>query len=202
MIASVLGGMITENVTGPNVAAVLTSIGLAGVFSGIDWATVEGWRIAFVLVGLPGILVAILVKLTIQEPPRGYTDPPDVRAKLSERVSFGQALATLSTKPTYWHVVIGATIASFIGYGVGQFTTSFFIRTHGLSLAFASLLFGIILGVMAAIGVFASGFLADKFAKRHPTSLSWMPALGMGVYQYRSMRLVSLQTTSTSRFLL
>jgi hypothetical protein len=48
-----------------------------------------------------------------------------------------------------------------------------------LSLTEAALLFSLILGLMAAIGVWSSGFLADRFAKRHPTALSWIPALGM-----------------------
>jgi predicted MFS family arabinose efflux permease len=177
MIAGLSGGIITEQLTGENVESFLTSIGLIGLFGGIDWSTVEGWRIAFVVVGLPGMLLALVFNRTVKEPPRGYTDPES--AKNQERVSFGEALKVLAGKPTYWHVVIGATIASFIGYGVGQFTTSFLIRTHGLSLTEAALLFSLILGLMAAIGVWSSGFLADRFAKRHPTALSWIPALGM-----------------------
>lgn len=180
MLASVLGGTISEQVTGPNFEAFLISINMDWLFAGIDWSQVEGWRIAFVLVGLPGVLVALIVQLTVKEPPRGYTDPIAVQ-KMTDKVSFSAALKILAAKPTYWHVVAGATVASFVGYGVGQFTTSFFIRTHGLSLQFASLLFGIVLGVMAAIGVFMSGFLADKFAIRHPKALSWIPALGMGL---------------------
>ncbi|MEQ3747323.1 MAG: MFS transporter [Henriciella sp.] len=177
MIAGLSGGIITEQLTGENVEIFLTSIGLIGLFGGIDWSTVEGWRIAFVVVGLPGMLVALVFNRTVKEPPRGFTDPES--AQKQERVTFGEALKVLAGKPTYWHVVIGATIASFIGYGVGQFTTSFLIRTHGLSLTEAALLFSLILGLMAAIGVWSSGFLADRFAKRHPTALSWIPALGM-----------------------
>ena len=179
MLASIFGGTISEQVTGPNFLAFMNSIGLAGLLPDIDWSGVEGWRLAFILVGVPGLVLALIVKLTVKEPPRGHTDP--VGTSDLAKVSFGDALKILLSKPTYWHVVIGATIASFVGYGVGQFTTSFFIRTHELSLQTASLLFGIILGVMAALGVFSSGFLADKMAKRHPTALSWLPALGMGI---------------------
>lgn len=177
MIAGLSGGIITEQLTGENVESFLTSIGLIGLFGGLDWSTVEGWRIAFVVVGLPGILLALIFNRTVKEPPRGFTDPES--AQKQESATFGEALKVLAGKPTYWHVVIGATIASFIGYGVGQFTTSFLIRTHGLSLTEAALLFSLILGLMAAIGVWSSGFLADRFAKRHPTALSWIPALGM-----------------------
>ena len=151
---------------------------LASLFGNLDWSQVEGWRIAFVVVGVPGLLaVAFIVWRTITEPPRGYTDPAALQGL--EKAGFGEALRVLMKKPSYRHVVIGAMLASFVGYGVGQFTTSFLIRTHGLSIQMASLLFGIILGLMAAIGVFSSGWLADRLSKRYPNALSWLPALGM-----------------------
>ena len=138
----------------------------------------EGWRVAFVVVGLPGLLLSLIVWRTIKEPPRGYTDPAALQGL--EKVSFKEALAVLSKKPAYRHIVFGATLASFVGYGVGQFTTSFLLRTHGLTIQQASLLYGIVLGIMAAIGVFSSGWLADKMSKKYPNALSWLPALGMG----------------------
>ncbi|MEL6473987.1 MAG: MFS transporter [Pseudomonadota bacterium] len=178
MFAAVFGGFIAGNLDGPQVAVLLDSWGWTWALNAVDWNTVEGWRVAFVLVGVPGVLVAILVKMTIEEPPRGYTDPASLQGQA--KVGFGKALSILLKKPAYVHVVLGATIASFVGYGVGQFTTSFLIRTHGLDIQTAALLFGVILGVMAAIGVFSSGWLSDKLAQRHPNALSWLPALGMG----------------------
>lgn len=83
----------------------------------------------------------------------------------------------LAKKRAYWHVTFGAILASFVGYGVGQFTTSFLIRTHGLAIEDASLLFGLTLGLMAAIGAFLSGWLADTTPR-----LWWgIPALGQFV---------------------
>jgi MFS family permease len=177
MFAAVFGGFIAGNISGDNAEALFRAWGWTFAVNAVDWSQIEGWRIAFVLVGLPGILVALMVKMTVKEPARGYSDPVALQGRA--RAGFGEAFKVLLSKPTYWHVTVGATIASFVGYGVGQFTTSFLIRTHGLTIQQAALLFGIILGVMAAIGVFTSGFLADKVAKRHPTALSWIPALGM-----------------------
>ncbi|MEL6662528.1 MAG: MFS transporter [Pseudomonadota bacterium] len=177
MFASIFGGQLA-GLQGADVGAWINSIGLGFLFGDIDWTTVEGWRIAFVAVGLPGLIVSLVVWRTVTEPPRGYTDPAALQGL--EKAGFGEALGVLMRKPAYRHVVIGAMLASFVGYGVGQFTTSFLIRTHGLSIQTASLLFGIILGVMAAIGVFSSGWLSDKLSKRHPNALSWLPALGMG----------------------
>jgi MFS family permease len=177
MAAAVFGGMIA-GLDGAEFGAWINSVGLGFLFGGVDWSQVEGWRIAFVVVGLPGVLLGLMVWRTIQEPPRGYTDPASLQGL--EKASFGEALRVLMKKPAYRHVVFGAMLASFVGYGVGQFTTSFLIRTHGLSIQEASLLFGIILGVMAAIGVFSSGWLADRMSARYPNALSWLPAIGMG----------------------
>ncbi len=179
MFAAVFGGFIAGNLSGDNLAAVFQSWNWTWAVNALDWSKVEGWRIAFVVVGLPGLLIALLVHRTLVEPPRGYTDP--ARLQNQEKAGFGEALSILLKKPAYVHMVIGATIASFIGYGVGQFTTSFLIRTHGLTIQEASLLFGIILGVMAAIGVFSSGYLADRLAAKHPSALSWVPAIGLGI---------------------
>ncbi|KUO56292.1 MAG: MFS transporter [Sphingomonadales bacterium BRH_c3] len=177
MLAAIFGGQIA-GLDGAEFGAWVNAVGLGFLFGDLDWSQVEGWRIAFVLVGLPGLLLSLIVWRSIKEPPRGYTDPAALQGLA--KASFREALALLMKKPAYWHIVTGATLASFVGYGVGQFTTSFLIRTHGLSIQDASLLFGIILGLMAALGVFASGWLADKMSKRHPNALSWLPALGMG----------------------
>lgn len=179
MFAAVFGGFIAGNLNGPDVAAMLSSWGWTWAVNALDWQSIEGWRIAFVLVGVPGILVGILVKLTIKEPPRGYTDPPELQNQ--PQTSFMDALNVLAAKPTFIHVVIGATITAFVGYGMGQFTTSFLIRTHGLDIQSAALLFGILLGLMSSIGVFASGYISDKIVARHPNALTWIPALGMGI---------------------
>ena len=179
MFAAVFAGFIVGNLDGPSLAAMFEAWGWSWALGLADWQNVEGWRVAFILVGFPGIILALVVKLTIKEPPRGYSDPPELRSL--EKASMGEVFSILAKKPTFWHIVVGATVASFVGYGVAQFTTSFLVRTHGLDLQTAAVLFGVIIGLMAALGVFMSGYLADRMAMRHPRALSWMPALGMGV---------------------
>lgn len=178
MLASIFGGQLA-GMEGAQFGSFVDAIGLGFLFGNLDWTQVEGWRVAFVVVGVPGLLVSLLVWRTIKEPPRGYTDPAALQGL--EKASFREALAVLIKKPAYRHIVFGATLASFIGYGVGQFTTSFLLRTHGLTIQQASLLYGVVLGLMAAIGVFSSGWLADKMSQRYPNALSWLPALGMGL---------------------
>jgi MFS family permease len=179
MLASIFGGFVAGRLDGPVIGALFDSWGWQWAVNLLDWSAVEGWRVAFVVVGFPGLLVALIVWLTVKEPPRGYTDPAALQNK--PKAGFGEVLSILGSKPAYWHVVVGATIASFIGYGVGQFTTSFMIRTHGLTIEQAAIIYGVVVGLMAAIGVFSSGYLADKMSARHPNALSWLPALGMGL---------------------
>ncbi|CAN1573415.1 AraJ Arabinose efflux permease [Caulobacteraceae bacterium] len=135
-------------------------------------ATYLGWREAFWLLGFPGLLLAILVKLTVKEPPRPGIVPG------AEAPTFLEAFATLSKKATFWHVSLGSAVASFVGYGVGQYLNSFLIRTHDLNILQASQLTGVVLGMAAAFGTFFAGWLADKVVKRHPNALAWLPALG------------------------
>ena len=176
MLAAVFGGQIA-GMQGADFGAFVNNIGLGSLFGNFDWSQVEGWRIAFVVIGLPGVILAAIVWRTIKEPPRGYTDP--VALQGLARIGFVEALGILMKKPAYVHMVLGATLTSFVSYGIGQFTTSFLIRTHALSIQTASLLFGLVLGIMAAIGVFSSGWLADRLAKSHPNALSWLPAIGL-----------------------
>lgn len=138
-------------------------------------AAYMGWREAFWMLGFPGLLLAIMVKLTVKEPPRSGV------VVGVETPSFIEAFAALAKMPTFWHVSLGSAIASFVGYGVGQYLNSFLIRTHELTILQASQLTGVVLGMAAAFGTFFAGWLADRVVKRHPNALAWLPALGFFV---------------------
>lgn len=141
---------------------------------GGGWLAQElGWRAAFLTLGLPGLILAIIVKLTVKEPQRAVS-----AVGSEETPTFAAALKVLRGKPTFWQVAFGAAIASFVGYGVGQYLNSFLIRSHGLTLLQASQLSGAVLGVFAAVGTFTAGWLADRLIKRHPNALAWLPAVG------------------------
>lgn len=182
MFAGLAGGPINDHITGANVYDALNSWGMTWAANLIDWQSVEGWRIAFAAVGLPGLLFAVIVILTMKEPPRGYTDPVGARAKAEQaKAKLSEVLKILKGKPAYIHVVLGAAIASFVGYGIGHFVTAFLRRTHSLSLTEAAIYYSLVMGIFAAIGVFSSGYISDKISKRHPNALSWLPAVGMSV---------------------
>lgn len=134
------------------------------------------WRTAFILLGAPGLLAAIALKLTVREPPRAGAE--------TKAPSFGATLQVLSKKSSFWHTAFGASLMSFVGYGSAQFLVSLFVRVFDLGpnlraeVATASYAFGLIAGIAVAIGTFAGGFLSDRLGGRYPRVLSWLPALG------------------------
>ncbi|MCR9270371.1 MAG: MFS transporter [Hyphomonadaceae bacterium] len=140
------------------------------------------WRDAFIWMGLPGVLGAVIFKMTVKEPPRGYSDPGGAEAAAQRRMpSPFKVFSIIGRNPSFWHVSLGGAIASFVGYGVGQFVAPFWIRVHGLELFEAALLYGGLLGIAAGIGTIGSGIVADRLRARYPNADSWVPALGMSL---------------------
>lgn len=142
------------------------------------WVTdVFDWRTAFFVVGLPGLLVAIVFKLTVKEPPRGYTDPPVTEKK--ERAGLKEAIHELMGKPAFWLMTAGATIAAFCGYGISSFQSLFLVRTYEITAGQAAIWINTPVALSAAVGTFATGWLATRMYKKHPGAIAWVPAAGL-----------------------
>ena len=176
VLANVFGGPIAQ-MEGSDVGAWLDGTVLSWLFSGLEWATIEGWRVAFVVVGLPGVLVALLVWLTIKEPPRGYSDPPDRGADAAP--GWSDTFAELKRKPSFWWMASAASLVAFVGYGLISFQAPFLQREHGLSVRDAALQLGAPLSLMAAAGTFLGGYFTERLTARLPTAMAWVPAVGI-----------------------
>lgn len=132
-----------------------------------------GWRMAFFVVGVPGFLIALLVKLTIREPVRGQSD---TNAHTGS-VTFKQTMATLLKLRSFRYYAIGAGLAAFTSYGIGNFMPSFLIRTHGFDSLQVGTSLALITGIGGAIGTFAGGYFADKLGRRDMRWYLWVPAI-------------------------
>ena len=176
VLAQLFGGMIA-GIQGADFGAWLGSIGLGGLFSGIDWSTVGGWRIAFVVVGLPGVIIALVLMLTVKEPPRGYSDPPS--AAPAKKAGFFDAFTEFSPKPTFWWLSLGAALVAFVGYGLISFQAPFLQRVHGIGVRDAAVLYGAPLAAVAAFGTFLGGFLSEKLEGRFPQVAAWLPGVAL-----------------------
>ena len=161
VLAQLFGGSIAS-IQGADFGAWIDSIGLGFLFSGMDWTTVEGWRIAFVVIGAPGAIIAIILWLTIKEPPRGYSDPPD--ADPTRKAPFFEAFKEFGVKPTFWWLGMGAALVAFVGYGLISFQAPFLQRVHGIDVREAAIMYGAPLAAFAAFGMAAG----SRVAPRHP----------------------------------
>ncbi|MEZ4331802.1 MAG: MFS transporter [Myxococcota bacterium] len=144
-----------------------------------------GWRTAFLVVGLPGLAAALLARFTLDEPPRGATEPvhADRAAPAAERAAapeprFREVVSFLLARRTFVHVSLASAFYVFAAYGFTVWGSSFLIRVHGLSLRETGLWMGLIQGIGGGLGTFLGGVLADRGADRDPRVLVWIPALG------------------------
>lgn len=137
------------------------------------------WRLAFYVLGVPGVIASLLVWLTLREPPRGLAEgrPPTTEPP----PSIPGVIKHLWSLPTFRHVLIGGSLASFTLNAVGQFSLPFFLRGHGLPLAQAGLIFGLISFFANGIGTLLGGFGVDWVSKFNPRWALWGPAVGLAV---------------------
>ncbi|HTJ17952.1 MAG TPA: MFS transporter [Steroidobacteraceae bacterium] len=137
-----------------------------------------GWRAAFLLVGLPGIGVALLMKLTLRELPRGFSDPVRV---VAEPPPVGQVVRALLAKTSFRHLAFAAALHNFAVYGVGNWYAAFLMRSHGMNVAKAGTILAICTVIGGAAGTYFGGMLSDRLAARRHDSryYLWVPALSL-----------------------
>jgi predicted MFS family arabinose efflux permease len=142
---------------------------LIGLAAGGWLVQALGWRLAFVAVGLPGLLLALLAALTLKEAPRTSQAPPPMTA----------VLARLKARPSGLHAIAGASLASVAGYGISYFVPAWFNRAFGFDYAQAGLVTGLISSLPAAISLMAGGMIADRWGARNKAAFALAPAAAL-----------------------
>lgn len=147
---------------------------LGFLFGGVI-AETWGWRMAFFIVGIPGVVLAVILRFTVKEPARGRWEGT---AAAQHKPSLGETLGLLRRRPTFWYIAFGCALTSYVSYGNGNFFPSFLIRNHGLSLSEIGVILALVSGVAGAIGTFMGGYLGDRFGARDPRWYLWVPLIG------------------------
>ena len=171
---------VSRRATALGIYALGIPIGSAVGFLAGGWINeIFGWRTAFFVVGIPGLLLALFVYLTIKEPPRGF----------SERVA-GQASPTLDDEPppvmdvlrllwskrSFRYMSIGGALHAFVGNGIGLYIPMMFQRSHGLGTGeIGTWLFG--LGFFGMVGTFGAGYLCDRLGEKDRRWYMWLPGI-------------------------
>ena len=151
---------------------VLVGFALGGVL-----AEAFGWRVAFMALGLPGVLFALLLWLSVREPRRGRWDTGQAAAA----PSLGRTLGLLRRRRAFWYLALGCAFTSFSAYGNSNFWPSLLIRSHGMSVAEVGLALSLVSGISGAIGTFSGGFLVDRLSGKDRRWYAWMPLLGVAL---------------------
>ncbi|KAF0182068.1 MAG: transporter [Alphaproteobacteria bacterium] len=166
------------------------------VFGGVI-ATVLDWRSAFFIVGGLGLVIAPLFFLTVREPKRGGLDAPGAKAAPAK---FGEVIATLLKKPSFWLLSIGGASSSIVAYGMFAWMPAFLVRLFGDELPglftgfpsflmppnpgpvlYAAYFYGAILAVGGVFGIWLGGAIADRYGVKHKGIYALAPAIAFAL---------------------
>lgn len=151
--------------------------GILGAISGGWIATHYGWEMAFFVVGIPGLILAIVVARVLREPPRGHSEPSSKME--GDTPSAMDVIRTLFKKPAFLHMTAGASLVQIVAYAIALFMFPYFSRTFNMSFAEAGVYVGMMHGLGTGLGILAGGYLSDFMGKRDVRWYAWMPALTM-----------------------
>jgi predicted MFS family arabinose efflux permease len=157
-----------------------------------------GWREAFFVVGIPGLLLAVIVRFTLKEPQRGASES---RASNAEQPKLVEVLRFLVTRRSFIHMATAAGLSSFVGYAVISFLPSFMVRSFDMEVAALGRWLGLILGISGGAGFFLGGYIADHLGRgSHRKALNFVAAMMLVTAGLSAMMLMA--ETSTMALLL
>jgi MFS family permease len=147
-----------------------------GTMIGGYLASLYGWRVAIMAVGLPGIALAVIVRLLVVEPPRGMSEPS--RAVPAEQPKLAEGFRTIWREPAARHLVLAVTLTSTIGYALAAFGPLFYMRSFGLDERTVGLILGPLVAIVGTISGVGGGILADRWARSKGLHVqSWLVAI-------------------------
>jgi MFS family permease len=145
-----------------------------GYLTGGWMAESLGWRSAFLLVGLPGLALAFVVRVTLREPPRGHAEARRDAGPAPEPL---EVMRTMWRLATFRHLAAAATLHAFVGYGLANWNAAFLMRSHGMSPSEVGSWLAFIAFVFGGLGTFLGGYLTDRLRPRDVRYTLWVPGV-------------------------
>lgn len=159
--ATAIGILYSSVVIGGLVGAVI-----AGVV-----VTQYGWRAGFLVAGIPGIILGLVMLFFFKEPERGATEK---LAKAVAPMPIKEMLRFAARQPAFLNVLAGMTLSVAAMASTGVWLTAFFIRYHDLEIGEAAGVMGLVFGLGAALGSIGGGILSDLVSKNSPSRGLWL----------------------------
>ncbi len=151
-----------------------TGIGL-GIMAGFALGgyvyELYGWRVAFFVAGIPGLILALVVRFTVREPARGLSD---ARVDDTPAPSLGETLRFIFGQTSYLWLLAGCLLICISSNAFLVFTSSFLQRTYALTPGQVALPLGVLIGGVGSAGAVILGMVCDRLSKR---DLRWRPLI-------------------------
>jgi MFS family permease len=166
---SVIGDYHDDNTRPRAVSNFLLGIPIAGVISDLmgGWVNqLYGWRAVFIIAGVPGLLLACLMRGTVNEPVRRPRNGGPV--KTSDKVAFKDVLAVAWRRPTLRHMAIAQGLSNVVVVMMGGWSSVYFIRYFQLETGELGTWLALVDGVGVGLGVWLSGYLISRFGSQDP----------------------------------
>jgi len=144
---------------------------LAGFALGGYVYELYGWRAAFFIAGVPGLLLALLVRFGVKEPVRGLADQ---RSDDGPAPSIGETLRFLFSQTSYLWLLAGCLLICISANAFLVFTSSHLQRTYSLTPGQVSLPLGLLIGGVGSLGAVVLGRVCDTLSKK---DMRWRPLI-------------------------
>lgn len=143
-------------------------------FFGGGWVNeIYGWRPAFLIAGIPGLVLVLVIAFTLREPPRvsaGVAEKPVVPP-------LRTTLAYLWERRSLRHLGMAAALQAFLGMGTVIWLPAYLVRSHEMNYGEIGTYLALVAGLLGACGTFLGGFLADRWSKRDVRWYLWLPGI-------------------------
>lgn len=149
-----------------------------GAAGGALIAHAYGWQAALFIAAIPGLILAAIVHLFVEEPPRGQHDAV---VSVDDVPPMGSVIRRYLSWPTMRHMLLGSAIASLVGFGLNAFMASYFMRRFGFSLVEAGLVSGFVAALPASLSIVGAGVVVDRWAKTNRKSHALLPAITLAL---------------------
>ncbi len=164
---------------------------LVGFIAGSWLAENYSWRYALFIVGVPGIILALLVLKFLHEPQRGASErkldgavdstEPQSSDQAPTRLGLKQSLGTLAKSRAFWMFSVGTGLYTVVWLGAVGWLPSYLTRSFDLSLTQVGFWLALVLGFSQILGMLASGWVTDSLVKRHVCWYALLPAIAIGI---------------------
>jgi MFS family permease len=149
-----------------------------GIYGGAKLTQLWDWRMPFLVVGIAGIVCALLVLILVREPKRGATDKT---AYADDPPTFVDVVKVYFSSPVLVMVGLASGMGALVALGLNLGAPQIMQREKGMSLDEYAVWYALMFGISQGLGTWAAGWLADKFGAKHMSGYAYVPAIGLAL---------------------